>query len=121
MRSARWHESPAGCARWASAACRASALSAGATESSRSMMQTSAPEAAAFPNRSGRVAGVNNQLRTRVIVLGFMSCTPELLLVRLVKLVGLEGVKPDLGDRSFAGHQRWLSSADRSWLLARNQ
>jgi len=26
-----------------------------------------------------------------------------------------------IGDRSFAGHQRRLSSADRSWLLPRNQ
>jgi hypothetical protein len=46
-----------------SAMLRAAALSAGATESSKSTMSTSAPFAAAFGKRSGRVAGVNSQLR----------------------------------------------------------
>jgi hypothetical protein len=46
-----------------SASFRALSFSSGATESSRSMIATSAPAAIAFGNRSGRVAGVNNQLR----------------------------------------------------------
>ncbi|KGC54406.1 transcriptional regulator, LysR family domain protein [Burkholderia pseudomallei] len=42
---------------------RAYALSAGATESSRSTMSTSAPHSEAFEKRSARVAGVKSQLR----------------------------------------------------------
>ena len=38
-------------------------LSAGATESSKSTICTSAPQAMALGKRSGRVAGVNSQLR----------------------------------------------------------
>ncbi len=44
----------------------------GATASSRAMMETSAPKAAALSKRSGRVPGVNSQLLTRVAVLSCM-------------------------------------------------
>src|SRR5580700_461810 len=60
---------------------RAWALSPGATASSRSRIAMSAPAAEAFAKRSGRVAGVNSQLRVGVdawsVIGGFLSSSPE--------------------------------------------
>src|SRR5438552_3894525 len=69
MRSAQMTEGAAAPARQAMrgtksiAVLRAMPLSAGATESSMSTIRTSAAAAAALGKRSGRVAGVNSQLR----------------------------------------------------------
>src|SRR5580693_2748518 len=49
------------------------ALSRGATASSRSISRTSAPISAAFAKRSGRVAGVNSQLRVRIGTCSFIT------------------------------------------------
>src|SRR5580693_2078231 len=81
IRSA-WRTPSAGSSiRYSRAVVRAWALSPGATASSRSRIAISAPAAEAFAKRSGRVAGVNSQLRVGVaawsVIGGFLSSSPE--------------------------------------------